>query len=304
MSEMKKITKLTEAQEARLPEIAQEWIGYGLSTKTDREKAASLIPAIYREGGLEPPAQILWEDSPHAGYKKCKELLGDKERPLPCYGSHDAHWLAFYAAFLEFGIEECKKLIPLMDMAKCSGWFFPMDEACILTPNPTHLSLDDQGRLHDETRKAIEYPDGWGLYYIHGVAVNEKIVEHPDTITVEDIETETNAEVRRIMIDRYGWNPDHPQGTHPDGTDPGVGKYIMDAGAEEIHRDKWGVLYKKEVEGDETIVTVKVENSTAEPDGSTKSYWLRVPPDTTTAHQAVAWTFGVEPEQYKPLQET
>lgn len=296
---MKKITKLTEEQEARLPEIAQEWIGYGLSTETDREKAESLVAAIYKEGGLEPPGQIFWCESPHAGYKKCKELLEGKERPLPCYGSHDAHWLAFYAAFLEFGIEECKKLIPLMDMAKCSGWFFPMDEACILTPNPIHLSLDDRGRLDDNTRKAIEYPDNWGLYYIHGVAVTEKIVEHPETITVEDIENEGNAEVRRIMIDRYGWDP-----SQPDGGDPGVGKYIMDAGAEKIHEDKWGTLYRKEVEGDEAIVTVKVENSTPEPDGSVKSYWLRVPPDTTTAHQAVAWTFGVEPEQYKPVVET
>lgn len=304
MSEMKKITKLTEAQEARLPEIAQEWIKYGLSTKTDRAKAESLIPAIYKEGGLEPPAKIIWAESPHAGYKLCKEMLEGKERPLPCYGSHDAHWLAFYAAFLEFGIEECKKLIPLMEMAKCSGWFFPMDEAVILTPNPSHLSLDDQGRLDDGRRKAIEYPDNWGLYYIHGVAVNEKIVEKPETLTVKDIEDETNAEVRRIMIDRYGWDTTHDRGHSPDGQEPGVGKYIMDAGAEEIHRDKWGVLYKKTVDGDEDIITVKVENSTPEPNGDVKSYWLRVPPETTTAHQAVAWTFGVEPEQYEPKIET
>jgi hypothetical protein len=304
MTEMKKITKLTDAQEARLPEIAQEWINYGLSTKTDREKAASLIPAIYKEGGLEPPAQIIWAESPHAGYKQCKELLDNKERPLPCYGSHDAHWLAFYAAFYEFGIEECAKLLPLMEMAKCSGWFFPMDEAVILTPNPIHLSLDDQGRLDDGKRKAIEYPDGWGLYYIHGVAVTEKIVEHPETITVADIEGETNAEVRRVMIDRYGWDPSHEEGTSPDGTDPGVGKYIMDAGAEEIHKDKWGTLYRKEVEGDEPIVTVKVMNSTPEPDGSIKPYFLRVPVEITTAHQAVAWTFGVEADQYNPVVES
>ena len=223
---------------------------------------------------------------------------------MPCYGSHDAHWLAFYAAFLEFGIEECKKLIPLMDMAKCSGWFFPMDEAVILTPNPIHLSLDEQGRLHDDKRKVIEYPDGWGLYYIHGVAVNEKIVEKPETITVADIEGENNAEVRRIMIDRYGWDPSDERGRSPDGSDPGVGKYIQDAGAEKIHEDKWGILYRKEVEGDEDIVTVKVMNSTPEPDGSVKPYFLRVPEDTKTAHQAVAWTFGVEPENYNPVVES
>jgi hypothetical protein len=299
--EVTKITKLTEAQEARLPEIAQEWIEYGLNTKTDRERAESLVPDIYREGGLKAPDQILWAESPHAGYKLCKEMLDNDERPLPCYGSHDAHWLAFYAAFLEFGVKACEKLVPLMEMAKCSGWFFPMDEACILTPNPIHLSLDDEGRLHDETRKAIEYPDGWGLYYIHGVAVSERIVERPHEITIEDIENENNAEVRRIMVDRYGYNHATPD---MDDAYFGVGKYILDAGAEEIHSDRWGTLYKKEQSNDEPIVTVKVKNSTAEPDGSFRHYFIRVPEDCTTAHQAVAWTFGLDTKEYSPSVET
>ena len=299
MTIKKEITKLTSEQESRLSEIAIEWIKYGISTNTDREKAESLIPAIYKEGGLKPPAQVLWCESPYVGYKKCKEFLKNDEQPLPCYGSHDSHWLAFYAAFFEFGIDECDKLNPLMDMAKCSGWFFPMDKVCILTPNPIYLGLDDRGRLHNNNGKAIEYPDGWGLYYIHGVAVNKKIVEHPETITVKDIEDEKNVEVRRVMIDRYGFDCSKENGgVH------GVGKYIQDAGAKEIHSDKWGTLYCKELEGDEKIVTIKVSNSTPEPDGTRKSYFLRVDPSCTTAHQAVAWTFGIDKENYIPIIET
>jgi hypothetical protein len=50
---------------------------------------------------------------------------------------------------------------------------------------------------------------------------------------------------------------------------------------------------------------VRVDNSTPEPDGSRKPYWLRVPPTVQSAREAVAWTFGVEhPEQYQPLRET
>jgi len=232
------ITRLTKKQESRLSEIAEEWIGYGLSTTTDRKKAESLIPLIYKTGGLKPPKKVVWCESPYAGYKKCQSLLKKNEAVLPCYGSHEAHWLAFYYTFLEFGIKECEKLKPLMEMAKCSGWFFPMDKTCILTPNPTHLSLDEEGRLHNLDRKAIEYPDDWGLYYVHGVNVDKKIVEEPHKITVNDIETQENIEVRRVMIDRFGYNR-----SLPEGGDHGVGKYIEVSGAQEIHRDKWGILY-------------------------------------------------------------
>lgn len=49
---------------------------------------------------------------------------------------------------------------------------------------------------------------------------------------------------------------------------------------------------------------VKVVNSTPEPDGSYKDYFLRVPPTITTAHEAVAWTFGKTAETYAPAIET
>lgn len=51
-------------------------------------------------------------------------------------------------------------------------------------------------------------------------------------------------------------------------------------------------------------VMVKVRNSTPEPDGSVRDYWLRVPPDLRTARAAVAWTFGLEPTEYAPAVET
>jgi hypothetical protein len=35
-----------------------------------------------------------------------------------------------------------------------------------------------------------------------------------------------------------------------------------------------------------------------------RTYWLRVPPQTRTARSAVAWTFGLTPEQYAPLVQT
>ena len=49
---------------------------------------------------------------------------------------------------------------------------------------------------------------------------------------------------------------------------------------------------------------VEVINSTPEPDGSRKTYWLRVPPTTQTAREGVAWTFGMGASEYVPSRES
>ncbi len=49
---------------------------------------------------------------------------------------------------------------------------------------------------------------------------------------------------------------------------------------------------------------VEVLNATPEPDGTRKTYFLRVPPTIGTARAAVAWTFNLEPLEYRPVVET
>jgi hypothetical protein len=71
-----------------------------------------------------------------------------------------------------------------------------------------------------------------------------------------------------------------------------------------VQRDEAGVLWRIELEGDEPLVMVEVVNSTPEPDGTHRTYWLRVPPRTRTAREGVAWTFGLEEADYVPERET
>ena len=54
-----------------------------------------------------------------------------------------------------------------------------------------------------------------------------------------------------------------------------------------------------EIEDDEPLVMVELLNSTAEPDGSCRTYMLRVPPTVMSAREAVAWTFDQPPERYE-----
>jgi hypothetical protein len=98
----------------------------------------------------------------------------------------------------------------------------------------------------------------------------------------------------------------------------GYGRYMNDMGGAMVHEDEAGRLWRLKPRErpaprlmgikrhmlrpqPDDIAVVEVVNATAEPDGSHKTYWLRVPPEMRTAKQAVAWTYGMTPEQYDKL---
>lgn len=81
-------------------------------------------------------------------------------------------------------------------------------------------------------------------------------------------------------------------------------RFLADVGAKPLQSDDVGDLYRIELPDDEPIVLVGVVNSTPEPDGHSKRYLLRVPPTITSAREAVAWTFDVKPQHYRPALET
>src|SRR4051794_6542998 len=59
------IERLTDAQKARAAEFRDRWMQIGLCTDpADRPRAEAAICETYRQGGLEPPARIVWCGSP------------------------------------------------------------------------------------------------------------------------------------------------------------------------------------------------------------------------------------------------
>ena len=83
-------------------------------------------------------------------------------------------------------------------------------------------------------------------------------------------------------------------------------KVINHKKAKIIHKDdsKGQVLFMIGGIFDEPVAYVKVVNSTQEPDGSYKDYYLCVPPTCKTCSEAVSWTFGLTADSYRPEQET
>ena len=148
---------------------------------------------------------------------------------------------------------------------------------------PISLQLNDNGLVHNESGPAAVWTDGYAVYAWRNIMIEADLIAKKDAITCASIAAEKNAERRRILIDIYG-----------------EARYLIDAGATLIHKDECGELYSLAMQRDEPICMVKVQNSTPEPDGSYKDYFLRVPPHMTQAKQAVAWTFGLKSTEYNP----
>jgi hypothetical protein len=178
---------------------------------------------------------------------------------------------------------------------KSCGWIWWHENIAVISDRPRVINLDAEGRLHSETGPSIAYRDGWSLWHVHGVNVPQYVIEKPLDITREIIDNEANAEVRRVMIERFRLGEEVF----------GAAAYVRSGGGKRLdHDERFGTLWRREVPNDEAICMLEVVNSTREPTGEFKRYWLRVPPDMTTAHQASAWTFGKTPEEYAPQIET
>jgi hypothetical protein len=98
------------------------------------------------------------------------------------------------------------------------------------------------------------------------------VIEHPEAITVEAIEREEDVEVRRVMLDRYGWS-----------------RYVADSGAEVIDQVPMDheirglrgarLLHKVLPDEPEPIVYLDMLNSTPDPDGTFRHYLERIDPN-------------------------
>lgn len=248
------------------------------------------------EGWFDPdPADSLMQELCHQLPTRIVERLPlAPERGSECqtqlsrcaFGAHDAFWLQLYDYAVKSGFQ-IEELGPLVEVAKHCGWWWPFHDICIVTDRPKLLAIDSEGRFHRATGPAAEYRDGLKVFAWRGGYVPKRVVWFSQNMNIFDIDDEPNVEARRFMIDMYG-----------------LDNFIRDAKARKIDDDKYGKLYIRELLDDEPIVLLEVLNSSPEPDGTYKTYFLRVPPHCRTSREAVAWTFGLRPEQYNPLKET
>lgn len=211
-------------------------------------------------------------------------------------------WVAFFKFFERIGVlqnELFHNYSELFIKANIYEWA-KLEDTAVVCRKPLYIKRDSQGRLHCTNGPAVQWKTGECHYFVKGIEVPESWVT--SGVTLQDITKESNAELRRIAMELYGYK-----------------NYFVDVGAKKFAEDKWGELYKVTVPDDEDIVMVSVLNSTCEPYEQMgleqrqefreselanrgawyKRYLIRVPPTTETPLQGLAWTHNVTPEEYE-----
>lgn len=177
-------------------------------------------------------------------------------------------------------------------LAEISGPRWMHEQFCIVSDRPEVLTVDNANppRPHNDNGPFCKWRDGTALYCVHGTRVHAWVIERPDLLNVARIDAERNAEIRRVMLEKFG-----------------VERYMRESNAKVLDEQpadhplkglRTARLLRRDVEGDEAIVMVDLLNSTPEPDGSVKRYMLRVPPNVTSVVGALAWGFNVTEKEY------
>jgi hypothetical protein len=208
---------------------------------------------------------------------------------------------------IELPVREAKLARALQDIARSAGCWLGADNCVVVAERPQAIRRDQWGHLHCENAPALIFRDGSTFAFWHGVRMPLDVIVDHSRLTLERMLKESNAEVARVMVSLYG-----------------EARFLRDVGAEVIHQDDFGTLYRYRLHGRDLLM-VKVVNWTPEPDGSFKDYFLGVhpelrplppvgtratvwfashPPQALTARNAVASTFSMTGEEYAPVVQT
>lgn len=212
-----------------------------------------------------------------------ERVLRVRQTSTPAWflGSLSAPWMGFYTfvrdEFQPFSDEQLEQLTLFDQWVKAGFVAFPYEDQCYLCEKPSEINWGENAGgdqvLHNETGPAVAFRDGYGVYSIGGVTVPKKIVEAPETITIEEIRSEDNAEVKRLMTEAYGY-----------------GKYLTDVNASIIDQDT--VAVDKLVPEGKHIMRALMQDDENNrflvgSDGSThRVYYMPVPADTQTCEAA------------------
>jgi hypothetical protein len=208
MSE-KKINDLTPEQDARLDALAIEWEERVLSgdDSYDLDALVAGIDFVYGLIELKSP-QIVVCTSP---LDLCEQAQIKEGETFDCLGSgFDSGWTSFYDCMrsvvgVEFD-EDCGFDVWLR-FIKNAGVFATVlcEEVAFVCVKPCAVRRNDAGDLHSETGPAIEWRDGYGQFYLNGVAVSEELVTTPaNALDPYLLLKEQNVEVRREIVRKIG----------------------------------------------------------------------------------------------------
>ncbi len=186
------------------------------------------------------------------------------------------------------------------------GWIYEFSGFVAVCDRPIRISRNEQKQLHAEPgTPAIEFADGSGSYFYHGVILPENWGKLPHQQWQSQwLLEEQNAELRRILIQNIGY-----------------ARLCQELAMEEIH--SWAEYTLLRIANYLEPFTLKVYDGQDWDEGGERAIWrdeissepvhllkmtcpstgyihvLRVPPDIVSAREAIRWVnHGIDPEEF------
>ena len=164
-------------------------------------------------------------------------------------------------------------------LADNCGWVYLFEGICYVCDRPRILSFDSQQQLHAEGAPAIQFADGFSVYAYHGTRLPEKYGKvHPQQWHSEWLLLEDNAELRRVLIQGIGYD-----------------RICQELQAVEL--DSWQEYTLLKIDSNVDVEAIYLLKMTCP--STEYIHALRVPPDLTSAREAIQWVnWGIDPEEF------
>jgi len=194
-------------------------------------------------------------------------------------GQDNAYQLAYFNFLSDIGeLQGLNSLYGISELCKSAGWAMLYADRCFISERHDTIHTDNAGVLHCADGPALSYSDGLSLYEWHGTAFPKDWTKTQPT--AEQALRWRNIEQRRIACEMIGWETILTEldcVSIDKDADPEIGELIS---------------VKLPSLREDTFLRVTC--------GTGRIFALPVPPTMRTARQANAWTWGLEPDQYKP----
>jgi hypothetical protein len=176
-------------------------------------------------------------------------------------------------------LKQAKKWQALQSVYTQCGWIFIAEGVCYICDRPTQLKLDDEYRPHAEGEAAIEYSDGTKIYAYRGALLPEQYGQTlPSQWQAAWLLTETNAEIRRALIQGIGYD-----------------RLCQDLDAIEL--DTWAEYTLLKVKDSIDVEDLHLLKMTCPSTGHIHA--MRVPPEVTSAREAIKWmNWDIDPAEF------
>ena len=196
----------------------------------DEEKAEQHIMKAYVVAGLKTPTKFEWFDSPYVWdsvrasvwdsvgasvrasvrdsvWASVRASVGDSVWDSVRDSVGDSVWAWYdapYNSWLKFFNDNLEKndFEHICNFDEMVNGYYLTEDTVYIIRKPIFLARDEQGRLHNDSRMAIEWADGKGIYFLHGQEFGKELFDKiaSQKMTIKDVMAIENADQRTMAI--------------------------------------------------------------------------------------------------------